>query len=244
VILPAEGVILGYLTVGPLDTNCYVVGCRQEGDGLIIDPGVMLDSECRKLEALIDDAGVRIRYIVNTHGHADHIAGNRRLKSLTGAQVLIHRLDLTRLTDASLNGSRLFGTEITSPAADRTLEDGDEIVFGIHKLTVIHTPGHTPGSISLLGDGYVFTGDTLFVGKVGGTDFESGARAEYSSLHEKILKLPGNTIVYPGHDYGVAPFSTIEKEIKTNPFLLQPDFESFVDLKKNWQSYKRLHGID
>jgi len=222
VILPAEGVILGYLTVGPLDTNCYVVGCRQEGDGLIIDPGVMLDSECRKLEALIDDAGVRIRYIVNTHGHADHIAGNRRLKSLTGAQVLIHRLDLTRLTDASLNGSRLFGTEITSPAADRTLEDGDEIVFGIHKLTVIHTPGHTPGSISLLGDGYVFTGDTLFSDSVGVVDQSDGAPdelglldMEIDSIRERLLVLPDETKIFPGH----GPFSTIGRERQHNPFL-------------------------
>ena len=110
-------------------------------------------------------------------------------------------------------------------------------------MTILHTPGHTEDSICIHIEDAVFTGDTLFVGKVGGTGFGSGAREEYASLHKKLLVLPDSTRVFPGHDYGTAAQSTIGRERRTNPFLLQPNFEAFVHLKQNWLSYKKEHGI-
>lgn len=116
--------------------------------------------------------------------------------------------------------------------------------MGNLEIRIIHTPGHTKDSICIyIGDG-VFTGDTLFVGKVGGTDFGSQAEAEYNSLHKKLLTLPDSTRVFPGHDYGTSPESTILRERQTNPFLLRPDIESFIELKRNWTEYKKKHGIE
>jgi hydroxyacylglutathione hydrolase len=126
--------------------------------------------------------------------------------------------------------------------------DGARLALGRLSLTLIHTPGHTPDSLCLLVEepgspGKLITGDTLFVGKVGGTGFGEDARAEYRSLHEKLMPLPDATEVWPGHDYGVAPSSTIGHERRTNPFLLRESFEAFVELKVNWLEYKRRHGI-
>jgi len=121
----------------------------------------------------------------------------------------------------------------------------DDAVFplGNLEIKILYTPGHTNDSICIYIGDAIFTGDTLFVGKVGGTDFGTLARTEYNSLHNKLMTLPDSTRVFPGHNYGVAPESTIAHEKKTNPFLLRPDVESFIDLKKNWDEYKRIHGI-
>jgi len=124
------------------------------------------------------------------------------------------------------------------------VDDGDTLELGSLTLTVIHTPGHTDDSICILGGDKLVTGDTLFVGKVGGTDFGEAARKEYNSLHKKLMTLDDNIEVCPGHDYGVAPTSTIGHERKTNPFILRDSFESFVELKRNWLQYKTDHGID
>jgi hydroxyacylglutathione hydrolase len=115
--------------------------------------------------------------------------------------------------------------------------------LGNLEITILHTPGHTSDAICFYIGDAVFTGDTLFVGKVGGTDFGAGAQAEYDSLRQKLLALPGGTRVFPGHDVGVAPESTIAHEQETNPFLVQPDFESFLHLKRTWAAYKKEHGI-
>jgi len=129
------------------------------------------------------------------------------------------------------------------PKTGRRVRDGAQFPLGTLRIRILHTPGHTGDSICILVADAVFTGDTLFVGKVGGTDFGDNARAEYRSLHEKLLTLPDATRVFPGHDFGVAPQSTIGKERETNPFLLQPDVGRFIDLKKNWPAYKKEHGI-
>jgi glyoxylase-like metal-dependent hydrolase (beta-lactamase superfamily II) len=123
------------------------------------------------------------------------------------------------------------------------LDDGDDIAVGSITLHVLHTPGHTEDSICLFTPGYLFSGDTLFVGKVGGTRFGDDACKEYDSLQKKLLTLPDETRVCPGHDYGVRPISTIGDEKRENPFLLQPDLEHFVSLKRNWLAYKAEHGI-
>lgn len=222
-ILPTDNLIFKHLVTGPLETNCYLIGCAIEQEGLIIDPGTILESQFRELESLIDGSKLTIKYIVNTHGHADHIAGNRRLKELTHAMIGIHSLDSPKLTDPSLNGSSLLGVEVTSPPADKLFQDGDIISFGRLELKVIHTPGHTPGSISLLGDGYVFTGDTLFSGSIGIVERSNGTpdpigdySEEVDSIKRRLLNLPDDTEIFPGH----GPFSTIGKERRDNPFLL------------------------
>lgn len=168
-----------------------------------------------KIIAFAADHKYKIKYIFNTHGHFDHSNGNEIIEKLTGLQVL-------SFTD---------------------LNDGDKFPLGNLEITILHTPGHTTDSICLYVGDMLFTGDTLFVGKVGGTGFGDDARAEYNSLHNKLLKLPDETRVFPGHNYGVAVESTIGHERKTNPFLLRGDFESFVDLKRNWAEYKKQHGI-
>ena len=167
--------------------------------------------------------GYEIEYVFCTHNHYDHTNGNETMMKLSGVRPLM-------LGDADTK----TGTVV---------EDGSKFPLGDLAITVLHTPGHTSDSICLYVGDTLFTGDTLFVGKVGGTGFGDDARAEYDSLHSKIMTLPDSTRVLPGHNYGTAPESTILNEKQTNPFLLRPDFESFVDLKRNWLEYKRKHGI-
>lgn len=221
-VWPPKNLIFEHLVTGPLETNSYIIGCEVKHEGLIIDPGAMLESQLKEVEKLMNETEVEVKYIVNTHGHVDHIAANNRLKELTGASILIHPLDSQKLTDASLNGSGLFGVAVTSPPADELVEDGYTIGFGELELKVIHTPGHTPGSISLLGDGYVFTGDTLFSGSIGVVEKSNGTPdpvgnydEEVNSIREKLLILPDDTRMFPGH----GPFSTIGTERRNNPFL-------------------------
>jgi len=164
-----------------------------------------------------------IVYAFNTHNHYDHTNGNADFERLTGKRPL------------------LFGS--TDPETGLTVQDGAIFPLGELTITVLHTPGHTPDSICLYVGDAVITGDTLFVGKVGGTDLGNGAKTEYDSLHEKLLILPDDTRVFPGHDYGTAPQSTIANERETNPFLAQPNFSAFVGLKQNWAAYKEEHGI-
>ena len=167
--------------------------------------------------------GYDIEYVFSTHDHFDHTNGNVMMKALVGKEAL------------------LLGS--IDPASGIAVEDKARFPLGDLEIEVLHTPGHTTDAICILVGDAVFTGDTLFVGKVGGTDLGTGARAEYESLHQKLLTLPDDTRVFPGHDVGVAPESTIAHERETNPFLLQPDFEAFVDLKRNWAAYKKEHGI-
>ena len=126
---------------------------------------------------------------------------------------------------------------------DVPVDDGDTLALGELEVKFIHTPGHSDDHICVLCEDKLVSGDCLFVGKVGGTDLGDGARREYESLHNKLMVLPPETEVWPGHDYGVAPSSTIGHELETNPFLLRESFEDFVHLKANWIEYKRQHGI-
>lgn len=166
----------------------------------------------------------KIEYIFNTHNHLDHTNGNKEIESLTGI--------------------RPIGLDGFDNKTGKIVADGTEFPLGKETIKIIHTPGHSLDSICIFIGDAVFTGDTLFVGKVGGTYFDSDAEIEYRSLHEKLLKLPVSTRVFPGHNYGVDPESTMLREKSTNPFLLRPDVESFIELKHNWLEYKRIHGID
>ncbi len=197
----------------------YLVADPASRQAAVIDPSYTPE----QIVAFAQKEGYEIVYVLNTHRHEDHTNGNETMAALTGVRALGY-------------GDR-------DPRTGLRLVDGARLPLGALSIEVLHTPGHAPDALCFWADGALFTGDTLFVGKVGGTDFDAGARAEYHSLHEKLLALPDDTIVYPGHDVGVAPTSTIGHERATNPFLLQPDFEAFVHLKRNWLAYKEEHGI-
>lgn len=201
---------------GLVDTNCYVIGCPVTRAAAVIDPGALSRIEDKRILDLLEKDGLRAKYIINTHGHIDHMAGNRALQEDTGAEILIHRADAVRLTDSRLNGSLLFGLDVVSPPAVRQLEDGDVIDLGGLHLKVLHTPGHTPGCICLLCGWTIFSGDTLFAGAVGRTDLPGGSAEDIiKSIREKLLVLPDETLVRPGH----GPRTTIGTERRGNPFL-------------------------
>jgi hydroxyacylglutathione hydrolase len=197
----------------------YLVADEVTGKAAVVDPSY----SPRLIADFALERGFTVVYILSTHGHFDHTNGNAEMRRLTGRKPL-H-----------------LGS--TDPETGVVLTDGARLPLGELEIAILHTPGHTDDSICVYVGDALFTGDTLFVGKVGGTDFGLGAQTEYDSLHGKLMTLPGETRVFPGHDYGVAPESTIARERETNPFLLQPDFESFVHLKENWADYKREHGI-
>jgi len=207
--------ILRRFTVGALGTNCYVVGCPETGEAMIIDPGFDGRAEAERVLKEVDGRGLEVGLILNTHGHTDHTAGNGIVKEATGAPILIHGEDAPMLTPA--RGSlKSWGLRGSSPPADRALHDGDTVQVGSLTFTALHTPGHTPGSVCLLGGGVVFTGDTLFAGSVGRTDLPASSDRDMArSLREKLMPLPDRVRVYPGH--GSA--STMERERRTNPFL-------------------------
>jgi len=203
-------------TVGALYTNCYVVGCNETKEALIIDPGFDTELVAKRILREADQLELQIKYIVNTHGHPDHIAGNGIMKKLTSAPILIHEYDAPMLTRATENLTMLFGLRTASlPPADRILHNGDAIKVGEVMLRVLHTPGHTRGSISILGNDVVFTGDTLFAGSIGRTDLPDSSPKEIMSSLKKLTILPDHIKVYAGH----GPASTIGEEKKSNPFL-------------------------
>ena len=197
----------------------YLIVDDESGNAAVIDP-------CNVPQKIVDyarDRDFSIVYAFNTHLHHDHVNGNARFEKMTNVKVLC------------------FG--MTEPNLGITIDDGATLPLGEANVRIMHTPGHTRDSMAILTKNAVITGDTLFVGKVGGTSSIEDAQAEYNSLHDKLMLLPDNFRVYPGHDYGTSPTSTIGEEKRSNPFILQPDFEAFVHLKKNWAIYKREHGI-
>jgi glyoxylase-like metal-dependent hydrolase (beta-lactamase superfamily II) len=205
------------LVVGSLYTNCYLVICDRTQEALIIDPG-FADHESTRVLNEIGRYNARVKYVINTHGHADHVSGNMKIRERTKAQIAIHHDDAEMLIDSRRNLSEMFGLRVNSPPPDRILRDGDEIKVGSLKFEVIHTPGHTPGSISLYSrsENIVFTGDTLFAGSIGRTDLPGASlRKLISSIKSKLLTMPDKTVVYPGH--GGA--TTIGRERIFNPFL-------------------------
>ena len=196
----------------------YLVGDPTTKAAAVADPS----NDPAAVLARAAEHGLTVNHLINTHGHSDHTNGNEQVLAETGAELL--------------------------RGGPGGVADGHRVSLGEVTLTFIHTPGHTEDSLCVLAEapgetGRLITGDTLFVGKVGGTGFGDDARAEYHSLHDKLMILPEDTEVWPGHDYGTAPFSTIGEEKRTNPFILRESFEAFVDLKRNWLAYKEEHGI-
>ncbi len=203
------------LQVGNMAVFAYIVGDKESGQGLVIDPAGDID----RILSEASSSGIKIQYIVNTHGHVDHTSGNADMKERTGVDIIIHEDDADMLVSTPAMVLRMFGAK-ASPAADRTVRDGDIIEVGKVGLKVMHTPGHSPGGMSLYTPGYVFTGDTLFVEAVGRTDLPGASwDTMYQSIVRRLLTLPDDTVVLPGHNYGRMPTSTIKNERENNPFL-------------------------
>ena len=191
--------------VGSLSTNCYVVSSEKTKDAIVIDPGLDFSLEADEIFDYITQAGLKVKLIVNSHGHPDHISGDAIFQEKYNVPICIHRSDA-----ASLEGLE----NVNFPAAV-LLEDGSLIEFGDESLKVMHTPGHTSGSICLLGERLVFTGDTLFAGGIGRTDFPGGSDSDMQLSLQKLMRLPEYFLIYPGH----GSKSTLGEEKRVNPFL-------------------------
>ncbi len=209
-----DTLIIEQLVVGPLQTNCYIVGDEDTQEAIVIDPGGDADAILEAVQNLKLD----VQWVVNTHGHVDHVMANGEIMEATGAPLAIHPDDASMLSNP-LRGFAIFlGKLRPSPAATVLLEEGEQVQVGSIILEVLHTPGHSPGSISLwcATEGVLFSGDVLFNMGIGRTDFPGGSsRVLLLSIREKLFTLPDDTVVYPGH----GPRTTIGFERMHNPFL-------------------------
>jgi hydroxyacylglutathione hydrolase len=199
----------------------YLLADRDSRTGVLIDPSYSPDAFVQRAI----DQGLTITHIINTHGHPDHINGNDRAVELTGAAVAAHPDSPARPT--------------------HPLTDGQQIAVGALRLQFLHVPGHADDHLVVYEPSYelLVTGDLLFVGKVGGTTTEQESRIEWASLQRLLTTIPDACTVWPGHDYGVRPSSSIGMERKTNPFLLCRDEAAFLRLKNEWPEFKKKHGL-
>ncbi len=207
--------IIKQLTVGSMGVCCYILGCDKTKKGAIVDPG---GDEAKILET-VKSMGLNIDYIIATHGHPDHVCGNRKLQEATGASIIMHEVDAAYFGQPETQSYfSMLGLE-ASPPTDIMVKEDDIIKIGEEELRVIHTPGHTPGGMCLYNAPDLITGDTLFVGGIGRTDFPGGSYKELiDSLKEKVIVLPEETVVWPGHGYGGSR-STVAEEKRSNPYL-------------------------
>jgi glyoxylase-like metal-dependent hydrolase (beta-lactamase superfamily II) len=198
--------------VGALETNCYLVYCRETLECAVIDPG----AEPEKIFRVIGHKGLKPTILINTHGHVDHVGANRDIKDKFDVPLTIHEADSPMLESVLQTELSFFLGAKASPPPDKFLEEGEKIKIGNVSLSVHHTPGHSPGSVCLLGDGILFSGDTLFFGGVGRTDLPGGSWADLEkSIRERIFILPDDTLVLTGH----GPATTVGQEKKFNPFI-------------------------
>ena len=204
--------ILECLEVGPLMVNCYIIGCEETKIGAVVDPG----DEAERIIELAESYGLKIEQIINTHGHADHIADNREVKKAVGAKIYIHQGDADKLTTPNSNLSIYFGQAIDSPPADGYLEEGKIHKVGNLEFQILHVPGHSKGSACLVKDKIAIVGDTVFNGSIGRTDFPDGSYDQLiSNIKSKLLTLSDDTELLPGH----GPSTTVGYEKRYNPFL-------------------------
>jgi len=201
------------LAVGPLSVNCFVVACEQSREGIVVDPG----GDVELIADIVKRHGLKIQTVINTHGHFDHLGGNRQALTTFGAQLLIHQADAPMLSK-SAEVARMYGLSgDNSPEADAYLFDGMEVSFGTCRLKVLHTPGHTLGGCCLYfeDEHKVITGDTLFADSIGRTDLPGGSHEQLlNSIRTKLFTLPDDVIAYPGH----GPETTIGHEKRNNPY--------------------------
>lgn len=197
----------------------YIIADERTKEAALVDPSPDPTPAIKEAEK----NGFEIVYVINTHSHHDHVGGNSKVLQISNAKIISHR-------NASNN-------------RDIEVDDGDQILLGNIKLEIMHTPGHTDDSICILAEDHLITGDTLFVGRIGGTYTNSDALIEFDSL-KRLMKLNDLISVWPGHNYGLMESSTIKNERDTNPFCTRlNDFKRFCRLKKNWLAYKRKHGL-
>ena len=203
------------IKLSKMATFCYIIYDEYSKNCALIDPAF----DTNKIMDIVKKDGYKVTHLINTHNHSDHSAGNAAIISKTGAKLLIHKSDAQKLGNFLNATFSMFLGGKGSPKPDTLLEDGDDITLGKTSLKILHTPGHTKGGICIYADGNIITGDTLFVGAVGRTDLPGGSFSELlKSIHSKIYSLPDETIVWPGHDYGLTPKSTVGNEKKNNPY--------------------------
>ncbi|NTW04881.1 MAG: MBL fold metallo-hydrolase [Peptococcaceae bacterium] len=203
--------IFSEMSVGPMDNNCYIIGCEDTRQAAVIDPG----AEGERIIKRLKDLKLECCCIILTHGHADHLGALQMVKGNTSGEVMIHHEDADMLTDPKRNLSYFTGGDLELEPADRLLNDGDIIKVGNLELEVIQVPGHTPGGICILAADRIITGDTLFAGGIGRSDFPGGSHQQLiTAIKEKLFTLPPETLVFPGH----GPSSSIGEEKKTNPY--------------------------
>jgi hydroxyacylglutathione hydrolase len=203
------------IIVGSMAVCCYIIACEKTRKAAVVDPG----GDEERILSLVDEMGVTVEYIIATHGHPDHVCGVRKIQEATGARIIMHADDASFFdTPEVKNYFSMLGLE-ACPPVDTPVKEGDVIRIGDEKLEVIHTPGHTPGGMCLYNAPDLITGDTLFVGGLGRTDFPGGSHSELiQAIQTKLLVLPPETVVWPGHGYGGVK-STIGEEKRSNPFL-------------------------
>lgn len=200
------------LAVGPIMANCFILECVETKKAAIIDPG----DEANRILKRVNELGLTVTQIINTHGHFDHVGANAPIKAATKAPLLIHKADAPMLAHLSETAAAFGLRTENSPQPDRTIDEGDLISVGNISLKVLHTPGHTLGGVSLFTDGHLFVGDTLFAGSVGRTDFPGGDFSTLrASIQGKLFPLGDSVKVHAGH----GPDTTIGQERRTNPFV-------------------------
>ncbi len=200
------------IIVGALETNCYLVFSEETRETAVVDPG----ADPEQIIHLIEKKELRPSILINTHGHVDHVGANKDIKEKFDIPLCIHASDSPMLDNIVATAMGFFLGAKKSPKPDRFLLDGDRIQVGKQFLNVVHTPGHSPGSVSLAGDGFLLTGDVLFCGGVGRTDLPGGSwRVLEESIRNKIYSFPDDTEVLPGH----GPTTTVGQEKLSNPFI-------------------------
>lgn len=204
--------IIKTVVVGPLDVNCYILGCEDTKEAAIIDPGDNAD----EIIKVIHEEGLNPGFIINTHAHFDHVGGVKTIQDHFKIDFFLHKEDLFLIDNVSEQAAAFGLNPIPKPEVDKFVNNGDKISLGNKFINVIHTPGHSPGCVCYHIDNNVFVGDTMFAGSIGRTDLPGGSyKMLINSIKERLFPLGDGTIVYPGH----GPSTTIENERKHNPFL-------------------------
>lgn len=204
--------IEGYILLPDFETNTWLLWDEESREAILVDPAAPSPDLLKRIEEL----KLKVKYIINTHGHMDHIGGNSWFKNHLSAPLMIHSADAPMLVNSAMNLSLYVGNPVSSAPPDVLLEDGMELSLGKYPVKVIHTPGHTPGGICLLADKFLISGDTLFEQSIGRTDLQGGNHQQIiNSIKNKLFVLPDDVIVFPGH----GPRTSISMEKKNNPFV-------------------------